>query len=174
MSRAAAAPSIIDDVGFLDELDKLEAVPGPEIDVLSAYWDHAMRTDAADEGRLPVLMPEPAALPPEPAARPVRSLNTVRPVRFEKRVRPVDAPFWPEAASRPVMPVALNSPLRPVYLDEIAEREAGADAGAAARPRQVSLSLATLMVVLCLGAGAGSAALVFQDRVAQIVVTWGK
>ena len=82
MSRAAVAPSIIDDVGFLDQLDKLEAVAAPEIDVLSAYWDHALRTDAADESGLPVLAPEPAAVAPEPGS--IRSLGadlTAGPVR---------------------------------------------------------------------------------------------
>jgi hypothetical protein len=179
MSRAAVAPSIIDDVGFLDQLDKLEPVAAPEVDVLSAYWDHALRTDAADESRLPVLAPEPAALAPEPPVRHVRSAQTVRPIRFEKGVRPektsgrIAAPGWPEPAVRPEMPVQLEWPLRPEHLDEIGE-PVTVDAMSTAPPRHVPLSLATLMVVFCLGVGAGSAALVFHDRVAQIVVTWSK
>jgi len=180
MPRVAVAPSIIDDAGFLDELDKLEGDPAqPAVDVLSAYWDHALRTDADDQHHLTTLMPEQPALAPEPMVERLRSAKPLRPVRLERPVRVetparrdtpdrIDAPFWPQAPAEPATRVHADSPERPAHVDEIGDR----DAASAAEPTHVPLLVAALMVVLCLGVGAGSAALVFHDRVAQIVVTW--
>jgi hypothetical protein len=180
MPRVAVAPSIIDDAGFLDELDKLEGHPEPpEVDVLSAYWDHAMRTDADDQQHLPALVPESPAI--APVVRSVRSAKTPRPLRLGQPLRletPVrahtpertDAPFWPQAPAQPAARVQSDSSARSEHVDGTGE----SDAALTPESRRVSLSVAALMVVLCLGVGAGSAALVFHDRVAQIAVSWWK
>ena len=182
MPRVAVAPSIIDDAGFLDELDKLEGDPAqPAVDVLSAYWDHALRTDADDQHHLMTLMPVEPALAPEPVVERVRSAKPLRPIRLERPVRletparhdtpdRTEAPFWSQAPAEPAMRVQSDSPDRPAHVDEIGDR----DAAPAPESKHVSLPVAALMVVLCLVVGAGSAALVFHDRVAQIVVTWAR
>jgi hypothetical protein len=174
-------PSLIDDADFLAELDKLETVPPPpELDVLSAYWNHPGRVEETND-RFPALMPIAPA--PAPAARHTRSAKTGRPVRLEKPLRletpgRIEMPLRPEVPSRSESPVMPKRPVRPAHVDEIGRSahtsEGYETAVSGPQPLRVPAVLAALTVVLCFGVGAGSAALVFHDRVAQIAVAWAK
>ena len=179
MPRVAEMPSLIDDADFLAELDKLETVPPPpDLDVLSAYWNHATRVEEAG-GQLPALTRIAAA----PAARHARSAKPGGPVRPEKPLRletpgRIETPRRQEAPARSERPVQLKRPVRPAHVDEIGKIEHASveheRAVSGPQSLRVPAALAALVVVLSFGAGAGSAALVFHDRVAQIAVAWTK
>jgi hypothetical protein len=181
MPSVAEMPSLIDDADFLAELDKLEAVPPPpELDVLSAYWNHATRVEEAG-GQLPALTP--IAVAPAPPARHTRSAKPGRPVRLEKPLRldtpgRIEMPLRPEVPARSERPALPKRPVRPAHVDEIGKSgytsEQHERAVSEPQPLRVPAALAALTIVLCFSAGAGSAALVFHDRVAQIAVTWRK
>jgi hypothetical protein len=183
-SSTAERPSLIDDADFLAELDKMENGPGALEGDTSANWEQALETEASDDARVTGARPAPPAAAPEPP--PVRRAAPAKPARPEKPVRPerplrLDPPARPASTVRPETPDRPERPARParpVHVDEIGTRERAmeaADADASGlEPRRIPAALAALTVVLCLGVGAGSAALVFHDRVAQIVVTWGR
>jgi hypothetical protein len=190
MSNVGEIPSLIDDVDFLAELDKLETNPAPpRSDAHSAHARHASRSDGADQDRVFAVLPEPA---PVAAGAPVRrstlSAKPARPVPLEKPLRletpptpgpdRIDRPFRPDAPARPERPVRVQRPVRPAHVDEIGEtaqaHATGLSAVSGPQPRGVSAGLTALTIVLCLGIGAGSAAMMFHDRVAQVVATWKK
>jgi hypothetical protein len=190
MSNVGEIPSLIDDVDFLAELDKLETNPAPaRSDVHSAHAHHASRSDDADQGRVFAVLPGPA---PVAAGAPVRrstlSAKPARPVPLEKPLRletppapgpgRIDRPSRPDAPARPERPVRVERPVRPAHVDEIGEigqaHPTGLSAVSGPQPRRVSAGLTALTIVLCLGVGAGSAAMMFHDRVAQVVATWKK
>jgi hypothetical protein len=183
-SSTAERPSLIDDADFLAELDKMENGPKDlEGDARSASWEQALEADATDDAPLPRARPERPAAAPEPPpvrraapakAQPAKPARPERPLRLDPPARPA-ATVRPNAPDRPERPAR---PARPVHVDEIGTREQRMDAvdavASGLEPRRIPAALAALTVVLCLGVGAGSAALVFHDRVAQIVVTWAK
>jgi hypothetical protein len=176
MPNAGQLPSLIDDAEFLAELDKLETAPARP----TADAHRASRPEGADEGRASAVMPALAAPAPGAPVRRIRSAKPVQPVPLEKPLRfeppsgpgRIENPFRPVAPARSERPVKPERPVHPVHVDEIGD---AAVKGVAVRQQVlVPAALVALTVVLCLGAGAGSAALVFHDRVAQIVVTWAK
>jgi hypothetical protein len=188
MPHVSPEPSLIDDVDFLAELDKLEANPGqPRGDAHSAYARHASRSDGADEGRESAVLPGPAPVAPVRrstlSAKPVRPVVLeTKPLRLETPPTPgpgrIERPFRPDAPARPEKPVRVERPVRPAHVDEIGEtgqiQATRASAVSGPQPRRAPAGLAALTIVLCLGVGAGSAAMMFHDRVAQIVLTWRK
>jgi hypothetical protein len=194
MRSVDAIPSLIDDADFLAAIDKLETDPAPhEADAVSDYWEQASRVDEGED-RSDARMQQAPGLAPR--VQRTRSAEPVPPVRIEKRVRTetpssprvgrvgdpgpdrIDTPVRPDGPARHDRPVHRERPVPPAHVDEIGQsartRANELAAGSASLQRLVPASLVVLTVVLCYGAGAGSAALVFRDRVEQVVATWQK
>jgi hypothetical protein len=153
MRSAADLPSLIDDADFLAELDRMENGPAPP--------------DA-----------EPAPKPAGPD-----KLQHSQPRRL--KLEPPATPATPPRREAPIRPEP-ETPMPPAHIAEIGDRArapraavhvpapSATVAAPIVQPRGVPAALAALTVVVGLTVGAGSAALLFHDRVAQIVVTWAK
>jgi hypothetical protein len=188
MRTAPDVPSLIDDADFLAELDRMESGPAtPDAGRAPAPAEDSTQTEPA-----PMSWPMPEQ--EEPPAReplPVRRAAASTPASPEKPLRPqpqrrlrLEPPAMPATPPRPDR----EAPMRPAHIAEIGERARAprptasnatvAQTAPVATPiapsGRVPTMVASLTVVLGLTVGAGSAALLFHDRVAQIVVTWAK
>jgi hypothetical protein len=194
MSSPAVVNSLIDDVHFMAELDRMES-PGQSDGAFSGDGDLFESTNleevpaavAATTARmpdtpavhsakpaLPVRLRRPATTPtrietPHQPGMPERRETLVQPERPVQPARTID----PERRAKPPKPIQPERPAAPPHVDEIGMRMDAGEHGASSstRPRVPAL-LAALTIVLCFSAGAGSAALVFHERVAQITATW--
>jgi hypothetical protein len=162
------AASLLDDAQFVEELAKLEALPSEDTSAfpkpVPTVGENAQPAAIADE-LPPALRPrtsEPQFVLAPPPSRRRSTSHRVSSTRAAVRIRMASNDDQHAATTESVSAAGASS-------SASADEEAN---GQSRRFSPVHPALAVVGFVLMMSVGAGAAALVFHDRVEQIVTLW--